>query len=90
MAGASSLTDVEEEALRRAVGEVAGLEVIHLQCHIGFDSISLARAGARVTGLDFSPVYLAKAAALAERCRVVLTHWSWPSAPGRPAAGGAT
>jgi len=72
VAGASSLTEVEEEALRRAVGQVAGLEVIHLQCHIGFDSISLARAGARVTGLDFSQVSLAKAAALAERCGVHL------------------
>jgi len=72
VAGTSSLTQVEEEALRRAVGEVAGLEVIHLQCHIGFESISLARAGAHVTGLDFSPVSLAKAAALAKRCGVEL------------------
>jgi SAM-dependent methyltransferase len=73
VAGASSLTGVEEEALRRAVGEVASLEIIHLQCHIGFDSISLARAGARVTGLHFSPVSLTKAAALTERCRVELS-----------------
>jgi SAM-dependent methyltransferase len=73
VAGASSLTEVEEEAIRRAVGDVAGLDVIHLQCHIGFDSISLARAGAHVTGLDFSPVALAKAAALAERCGVELS-----------------
>ncbi|MGC8473158.1 MAG: class I SAM-dependent methyltransferase [Candidatus Dormibacteria bacterium] len=73
VAGASSLTEVEAEAVRRAVGEVAGLEVIHLQCHIGFDSISLARAGAHVTGLDFSPASLAKAAALAERCGVALS-----------------
>lgn len=36
-------------------GSVAGLDVIHLQCHIGTDTLSLARAGARVTGLDFSP-----------------------------------
>lgn len=72
VAGASSLTEVESEAVRRAVGGVAGLDVIHLQCHLGFDSISLARAGARVTGLDFSPVSLAKAAALAERCHVEL------------------
>lgn len=73
VAGASSLTEVEAEAVRLAVGEVAGLEVIHLQCHIGFDSISLARAGARVTGLDFSPASLAKAAALADRCGVELS-----------------
>lgn len=73
VAGASSLTEVETEALHRAVGDVAGQELIHLQCHIGFDSISLARAGARVTGLDFSPVALVKAAAVAERCGVELT-----------------
>jgi SAM-dependent methyltransferase len=28
----------------------------HLQCHIGTDTVSLARLGARMTGLDFSPV----------------------------------
>jgi SAM-dependent methyltransferase len=44
--------------------------VLHVQCHIGFDTISLARRGARVTGLDFSPASLAKAAAIAQRCAV--------------------
>ncbi|MBT2208839.1 MULTISPECIES: class I SAM-dependent methyltransferase [Actinomadura] len=66
VAGADSLTDVE----RGAVGEVEGLDVLHVQCHIGFDAISLARSGARVTGVDFSPVALEKGRALAERCGV--------------------
>jgi SAM-dependent methyltransferase len=44
-----------------------GLDLCHLQCHIGTDSISLARAGARVTGVDFSPSALEAAGALAER-----------------------
>ena len=35
-------------------GGVSGLDVCHLQCHIGTDTLSLARVGARVTGLDFS------------------------------------
>ncbi|ACL38426.1 Methyltransferase type 12 [Pseudarthrobacter chlorophenolicus A6] len=48
-------------------GTVAGLDVCHLQCHIGTDTVSLARAGARVTGLDFSPSALASAAGLAEK-----------------------
>jgi len=48
-------------------GTVSGLEVCHLQCHIGTDTLSLARAGARVTGVDFSPAALASAAALAAR-----------------------
>lgn len=36
------------------LGSVAGLRTVHLQCHIGTDTLSLARLGARVTGLDFS------------------------------------
>jgi len=36
------------------VGDVAGLDVLHLQCHFGLDTLSLARRGACVTGLDFS------------------------------------
>lgn len=54
-------------------GTVSGLDVCHLQCHIGTDTVSLARAGARVTGLDFSPAALASAAALAERSGVEAT-----------------
>ena len=38
---------------------------MHLQCHIGTDTISLARLGARMTGLDFSPASLAEARRLA-------------------------
>ena len=45
-----------------------GLTVCHLQCHIGTDSISLARAGAElVVGVDFSPAALQVAAGLAEK-----------------------
>jgi len=49
------------------LGSVAGLRGVHLQCHIGTDTISLARLGARMTGLDFSPASLAEARRLAER-----------------------
>jgi SAM-dependent methyltransferase len=38
------------------IGDVSGRDVVHLQCHIGLDTISLKHLGARsVTGLDFSP-----------------------------------
>ncbi|PZE63585.1 bifunctional 2-polyprenyl-6-hydroxyphenol methylase/3-demethylubiquinol 3-O-methyltransferase UbiG [Curtobacterium sp. MCBD17_021] len=47
-----------------------GLDVCHLQCHIGTDTVSLAREGARVTGVDFSRPALVSAAALAERSDV--------------------
>ena len=48
------------------LGNIAGLDVVHLQCHIGTDTLSLARLGARsVTGLDFSEPALAVAQRLA-------------------------
>ncbi|MEV0027716.1 class I SAM-dependent methyltransferase [Nocardia sp. NPDC050793] len=49
------------------LGDVRGLRGVHLQCHIGTDTISLARLGARMTGLDFSPASLAQARKLAEQ-----------------------
>jgi SAM-dependent methyltransferase len=47
------------------LGDVAGLRGVHLQCHIGTDTISLARLGARMTGLDFSPAALTEAREIA-------------------------
>ncbi|MDQ3636616.1 MAG: class I SAM-dependent methyltransferase, partial [Actinomycetota bacterium] len=47
-----------EEHLRpfelEEMGDVSGKELLHLQCHFGKDTLSWARHGARVTGLDFS------------------------------------
>src|SRR3954471_16163269 len=37
------------------LGDIKGQRGIHLQCHIGTDTISLHRLGAAMTGLDFSP-----------------------------------
>jgi SAM-dependent methyltransferase len=34
--------------------DLKGKDGVHLQCHIGTDTVSLARLGARMTGLDFS------------------------------------
>ena len=47
------------------LGDVSGLTGIHLQCHIGTDTLSLSRLGARMTGLDLSPVSLEQARRLA-------------------------
>lgn len=64
LAGGSSLHAIEA----REVGEIAGLDVVHLQCHIGLDTLSLRHLGARsVTGLDFSPRAIAAARDFAER-----------------------
>jgi SAM-dependent methyltransferase len=68
VAGADAL----EEHESAAVGDVVGLDLLHLQSHIAFDSISLARRGARVTCVDFSPESLAAAGHLADRCGVSL------------------
>lgn len=47
------------------LGDVTGLRGVHLQCHIGTDTVSLARLGAHMTGLDFSGAAVAEARALA-------------------------
>jgi SAM-dependent methyltransferase len=70
LAGRDTLGEAESAAVRESVGAVAGLDVLHLQCHIGFDAISLARRGARVVGVDFSPASIERARALARRCEV--------------------
>ena len=49
------------------LGDISGLRGVHLQCHIGTDTVSLARLGARMTGLDLSPASLELARRLAER-----------------------
>ena len=43
------------------VGEVRGRRLLHLQCHIGKDTLSWARLGAEVTGVDFSEPAIAAA-----------------------------
>jgi SAM-dependent methyltransferase len=64
------LREAEAAAVVEAIPDLRGHGVVHIQCHIGFDTIALARRGARVTGVDFSRAALAKAADLAERCGV--------------------
>lgn len=55
------------------IGDVTGKRVAHLQCHFGLDTISLARRGAAVTGLDFSPAAIAAARDLAARAGLPAT-----------------
>lgn len=55
--GANTITEIE----RPLLGDVRGKEIIHLQCHFGQDTLSLARMGAHVTGVDFSEAAVAKA-----------------------------
>ncbi len=60
-AGGLTLRSVEREAL----GDVRGRTLLHLQCNMGSDTISWARLGARVTGVDISDAAIAQARALA-------------------------
>ena len=61
-AGQTSLKHIELEE----VGEVTGKSLLHLQCHFGQDTLSWARAGAKVTGVDLSPEAISRAQALAK------------------------
>jgi SAM-dependent methyltransferase len=54
-----------DAVIREGVGDVAGKTLLHLQCHFGLDTLSWARLGARVTGVDFSPRAVAAARKLA-------------------------
>lgn len=60
--GRETLQPFELEAL----GDVSGRSLVHLQCHFGLDTLSLARHGAHVSGLDFSAPAIEAARALAE------------------------
>ncbi|WP_132110627.1 class I SAM-dependent methyltransferase [Actinocrispum wychmicini] len=56
------------------LGDIKGLRGVHLQCHIGTDTLSLARLGARMTGLDFSPSALVQARSLAAQTGTDITY----------------
>lgn len=55
--GKSTLNNIELELL----GNVKDKSILHLQCHFGQDTMSLARMGAQVTGIDLSDKAIAKA-----------------------------
>ena len=48
------------------LGDVRGKSLLHLQCHIGRDTLSWAKLGATVTGVDFSPRAIEAAKKLSE------------------------
>ncbi|GAG98676.1 unnamed protein product, partial [marine sediment metagenome] len=67
--GKSSLLPTEIEEL----GDVNGKTMLHLQCHFGMDSLSWARKGAIVTGVDFSDKGIIKARELSKEIGVPAT-----------------
>mgnify|MGYP001178175407 CR=1 FL=1 len=64
--GRCSLTEIEQDVL----GDIAGKKVLHLQCHFGLETLSMARRGAAVTGVDFSDVAVRKARALNDQLKL--------------------
>jgi ubiquinone/menaquinone biosynthesis C-methylase UbiE len=71
--------DVRPEIDRKEMHEFAGIDVLHLQCHFGLDTLSVARQAKSVVGVDFSPKAitaacdLAKRVGLADRAEFVLS-----------------
>ena len=87
--GLGRLGAIEEAEL----GSVAGLRVLHLQCHFGMDTLKLAQRGAEVVGLDFSAPAIEAARALAGELRleararfVEADVYDAPAAIGEPGA----
>jgi len=64
--GRSSLNDIELNLL----GDVTNKNILHVQCHFGQDTLSLARLGAKVTGTDFSVTGLTYAKELAAKLNI--------------------
>lgn len=64
--GRSTLDSIELEEL----GDVSGKSLLHLQCHFGLDTLSWARRGAKVTGVDFSDEAITQARSLSEETSI--------------------
>ncbi len=64
--GKSSLNEVELNLL----GDIQGKEILHLQCHFGQDSLSMARLGAQVTGIDLADEAIQYANSLAKELQL--------------------
>lgn len=64
--GHTSLKPIELELL----GDVSGQSILHLQCHFGQDTLSLARMGANATGVDLSDKAIERARELAQQTKL--------------------
>ncbi len=63
LAAGGSVLDEDEEA---ELGDVSGKTLLHLQCHLGLSTLSLARGGASVTGVDWTEEAMAYARSLSQ------------------------
>lgn len=67
--GQSSLDNITFDL----IGDITNKKLLHLQCHFGLDTLSLARLGAQVTGMDLSDKAIAEAKKLANQCNLDAT-----------------
>ncbi|MEM1359952.1 MAG: class I SAM-dependent methyltransferase, partial [Bacteroidota bacterium] len=67
LAGKDSLKEPE---LALLPDDLRGLRILHLQCHFGQDTLSLARRGAKVTGVDLSSEAIKAAQDLAQKANL--------------------
>ncbi|WP_101690216.1 class I SAM-dependent methyltransferase [Dysgonomonas massiliensis] len=58
----------------KLLGDIKGKSILHLQCHFGMDTISLAKLGANVTGVDFSEKAIAKAKELSNQLQIEVSY----------------
>ena len=79
IAGSRNLTQAVDFD-RAHLGDVRGRSLLHVQCHIGLDTLSWARLGASVTGVDFSERSIEAARDISRRSGVPALR------PGRPLA----
>ena len=69
LSGDNSLTEIEMALL----GDIKGKRILHLQCHFGLDTLSLARMGAIITGVDLSESAIEAAENLAQQAGLEAT-----------------
>lgn len=67
VAGWSASERLPSERERALIGDVTAKSLVQLQCHIGLETLQWARAGAQVTGVDFSRAAIDAARSLAAR-----------------------
>jgi len=64
--GKTSLNHIEIDEL----GDIKGQKLLHLQCHFGMDTLSFARQGAEVVGVDISDTSIQKATELSNELKI--------------------
>jgi ubiquinone/menaquinone biosynthesis C-methylase UbiE len=71
--GGLSLDERERNEVEEAIGSTVGIRLLHIQCHIGIDTLSWVRLGSQATGVDFSETAIHKAREIAHSANLPAT-----------------